>query len=57
MAHGIEAVLPIDIAEATYLLPPPDTPTSTEDLIGHCAQQLLKCLEDLHDMVDWVLKA
>src|SRR5882724_1206950 len=57
MAHGVEAVLPFDIAEATYLLPPLDTPTSTEDLIAHCAQQLLKWPEDLHDMADWVLKA
>jgi len=32
MAHGVEAVLPLDIAEATYLLPPLNVPTSTEDL-------------------------
>jgi len=42
MAHGIEAVLLFDIAEATYLAPPLDTPASTEDLIAHHAQQLLK---------------
>ena len=32
MAHGVEAVLPFNIAEATYLLPPLDLPTSTETL-------------------------
>jgi len=49
MAHGIEAVLPLDIAEATYLLPL-DVPTSTQGLLAHRTQQLLKFLEDLHDM-------
>src|SRR5882724_11426885 len=57
MAHSIEAVLPFDIVEATYLLPPLDAPASTEDLIAHHAQQLLKWPEDLCDMADWVLKA
>src|SRR5882724_13093886 len=57
MAHGIEAVLPLDIAEATYLLPPLNAPTSTEDLIAYHAQQLHKCLEDLLEMSARVLKA
>ena len=57
MAHGIEAVLPFDISEATYLLPPLNAHASTEDLIAHHAQQLLKWPEDLHDMADRVLKA
>jgi len=57
MAHGVEVVLPFDIAEATYLLPPLDAPASTKDLIAHHAQQLLKWWEDLHDMADQVLKA
>jgi len=57
MAHGVEAVLPLDIAEATYLLPPLDVPTSTEDLIVHCAQQLQKRPEDLREMSARVLKA
>src|SRR5882724_7779314 len=57
MAHGVEAVLPLDIAEATYLLPPLDVPASTEDLIVHCAQQLQKRPEDLHEMSARVLKA
>ena len=55
MAHGVEAVLPLDIAEATYLLPPLNVPGSTEDLIAHCAQHLQKKLEDLHDMLARVL--
>jgi len=38
MAHRVEAVLLFDITEATYLLLPLDTPTSTEDLSAHCAQ-------------------
>jgi len=42
MAHGVEAVLPLDIVEATYLLPPFNVPTSTKDLIAHHAQQLQK---------------
>ena len=57
MAHGVGAVFPFDIAEATYLLPPLDVPALTESLIAHCAQQLLKHLEDLCNMADWVLKA
>jgi len=57
MAHGVEAVLPLDIAEATYLLPPLDVPTSTEDLIAHHAQQLQKRPEDLPEMSARVLKA
>ena len=57
MAHGVEAVLPFDIAEATYLLPPLDLPTSTETLIAYRATQLLKCLEDLRDMASCILRA
>ena len=57
MAHGVEAVLPLDIVEATYLLPPLDVPTTTEDLIAHHAQQLQKRPEDLREMSARVLKA
>src|SRR6266481_4808767 len=57
VAHGVEAVLPFDVVEATYLLPPLEVPTSTECLIAHHAQQLLKQPEDLRDMADRVLKA
>src|SRR6266481_2794580 len=57
MVHGVEAVLPLDIAEATYLLPPREVPMSTESLIARRTQQLLKRPEDLRDMADRVLKA
>ena len=57
MSHGIEAVLPLDIAEATYLLPPLNTPASMEDLIEYRAQQLQKLPEDLLEMSARVLKA
>src|SRR5882724_5290789 len=57
MAHGVEAVLLLDIAEATYLLPPLYVPASTEDLIAHRAQQLQKRPEDLREMSARVLKA
>jgi len=49
MAHGVKVVLPLDIAEATYLLPPLDVPASTEDLIAHHAQKLQTHPDDLHD--------
>jgi len=57
MAHSVEAVLPLDIVEATYLLPPLNVPASTEDLIAHHAQQLQKRPEDLCEMSARVLKA
>jgi hypothetical protein len=50
MAHGVEAILPFDIAEATYLLPPLAVPASTESLIAYRTRQLQKCPEDLADM-------
>ena len=56
MAHGIEVVLPLDIVEATYLLPPLNAPASTEDLIVYCTQQLQKCPEYLLEMLARVLK-
>src|SRR5882724_3072403 len=57
MAHSVEAVLLLDIAEATYLLPPLDVPASTEDHIVHHAQQLQKRPEDLRELSARVLKA
>ena len=38
---GPHPLLPLDIAEATYLLPPPDAPLSTTDLIATCAVALV----------------
>jgi len=57
MAHGVEAVLPLEIAEKKYLLPPLDVPTSTKDLIAHHAEQLQKRPEGLHERLARVLKA
>jgi len=57
MAYGVKAVLPLDIVEATYLLPLLNTPASTEDLIVYHAQQLQKFPEDLLDILARVLKA
>ena len=39
---GTHPLLPLDIAEATYLLPPPDAPLSSTDLIARCAVALQK---------------
>jgi hypothetical protein len=50
MTHGVEAILPFDIAKATYLLPPLTVPTSTESLIAYRTRQLQKRPEDLADM-------
>jgi hypothetical protein len=33
VAMGTHLLLPLDIIEATYLMPPPDSILSTEDLI------------------------
>ena len=40
-------LLPLDIAEATYLLPPPDAPLSLTDLIARHAVTLQKCRSHL----------
>src|SRR5882724_8816355 len=57
MVHSVEAVLLLDIAEATYLLPSLEIPVSTEDLIVHHAQQLQRSPNNLCDMSARVLKA
>jgi len=56
MAHGIEVVLMLDIAEATYLLPS-NAPHQPRTSLHNCAQQLQKHLEDLLEMSVRVLKA
>jgi len=53
-ATGTHPILPLDIAEATYLLPPPDTVLSTTDLIARRAIALQKRkahLSALHSLV------
>jgi hypothetical protein len=43
---GAHPILPFDIAEATYLQPPPTSIMSTTDLISHRAIALQKCSTD-----------
>ncbi len=44
---GTHPLIPFDIVEANYLLPPPDSLLSTTDLIVHQAKVLQKRQEDL----------
>ncbi|KAF9258095.1 hypothetical protein L218DRAFT_877901, partial [Marasmius fiardii PR-910] len=50
LAHGVHPVLPLDVYEATYLIPPPDSVLSTTNLLACCARELQKHLEDLEQM-------
>jgi hypothetical protein len=47
LVHGTHPILPFDIAEATYLVPPIDAGITTEELVAYRARQLLKREEDL----------
>jgi len=44
---GTHPLIPLNITEATYLLPPPDSILSTTDLIAHCVITLQKHDSDL----------
>ena len=57
LAHGVEPLLPFDLAEGTYLAPDFDGIMSTEDLIALRARMLLKCPQDLARVREKVLKA
>jgi hypothetical protein len=57
IAHGVEPLLPFDLAEATYLAPPITKPLSTTDLIASRAIQLQKRPQDLAKVKELVLKA
>ena len=58
MIHGVEPLFPFDLAEATFLVPPPDTkPLSSSGLIAWRARQLQKRQEDLESIRERVLKA
>ena len=57
MVHGVHPLLPFDILEATYLSPPQDFCTSTEDLVAIRAQQLAKRPEDIAKMRDTVTES
>ena len=57
MVHSIEPLFPFDLAEATFLIPPPDTePLSSSGLITWRARQLQKHQEDLESICEHVLK-
>jgi hypothetical protein len=57
LAHGVEPLLPFDLAEATYLAPKMEALLSTEELIAQRAIMLQKRPEDLLRVRDQVLKA
>ena len=58
MVHGVEPLFPFDLAEATFLVPPPDIePLSSSRLIAWRARQLQKHQEDLESIREHVLKA
>jgi hypothetical protein len=57
LAHGVEPLLPFDLAEATYLAPDLDKMLSTEDLIANRAKMLMKRPKDLERVTQQVLKA
>ena len=57
MVHCIEPILPLDLAEATFLVPKLDSPVSHVDLIAIQAHQLEKRDSDLAVIKDCVLKA
>lgn len=57
MAHGVEPLLPFDLAESTYLAPPMDDKISTEELVAIRAKMLQKRPEDLERVKIAVLKS
>jgi hypothetical protein len=56
-ATGTQPLLPIDIAEANYLLPPPDSTLSSTDLIARRAITLQKRRDQLAQLRDTVYQA
>src|SRR5271156_6522008 len=56
-ATGTHPLLPINIAKANYLLPAPDSPLSTTDLIARRAITLQKCQSQLANLRDIVYRA
>ena len=57
MAHGVEPLLPFDLAEATYLAPKMDSLMTTEELIAERAKMLQKRTGDLNRVREEVVKA
>ena len=56
-ATGTHPILPVNIAEANYLLPPPDTMLTTMDLIAPRAIMLQKQRDQLANLQDRVYGA
>jgi len=54
---GTYPLIPLDIIEATYLLPPPDSILSATDLIARRVIALQKCNSDLAHLHSTVYKA
>jgi hypothetical protein len=57
MAHGVEPILPFDLALATFLVPDLTAPLSTIDLIATRARQLQTRDEDLAHIRDDIVKS
>jgi len=56
MAHGVPPVLPLDLADATWLAPPLSRTLSEEDLIAYRVRQLEKRPEDISELRGKVTK-
>jgi hypothetical protein len=56
IVHGVKPLLPFDLAEATYMVPP-QSAMSTTELIVLRAHQLQKRPEDLDTIRDRIIKA
>jgi hypothetical protein len=57
LGHGVEPLLPFDLAEATYLAPKMDSLMTTEDLISQRAMMLQERPQDLIRVQKQVQKA
>jgi hypothetical protein len=54
---GAHPILPFNIAEATFLQPPPNSVMSTTNLISPCAIALQKCSADVNNLYSKVYQA
>ena len=54
---GSHPLIPLDISEATYLQPPPDSVLSSTDLIARCAIALQKRSDDINMLYSKVYSA
>ena len=57
MVHGIEPLLPFDLAEGTYLAPVDGKRLSPEELVAARTKQLLRRPQDLEEIKDRISKA